>query len=267
MNAPLLLALSLLAGPPADDDQAPARGALLGIQFDCSYSAERVGTVPASGATVARVSARAGGLRIEGRPDLTEVRVRGTACASSERYLAGVRLVVERVGDEVVVRVETPDVRGGRSYASLDLVVEVPAALALDVEDSSGDLHVRNAGALDLADSSGDIDLVEVAGPVRVRDSSGDVRIRGAGRGVVIEDSSGGIDVRTVAGPVLVEADSSGDIEIGEVDGNVVVRRDSSGSIRATGVRGDFVVERDGSGSIRYDDVAGTVRVPERRRG
>lgn len=261
MNAPLLAALSLLTA-------SPAPGAQLAGRVECDYyGADRSATVPASGATGGRVSARAGGLRIEGRPGLTEVRVTGTACASDERYLEGIRLVAERVGDEVVLTVEIPEMTGfGRDHASLDLVVEVPAGLSMVVEDSSGDVYVRGVAALDLSDSSGDVDVADAAGPVRVRDSSGDVLVRAVAGGVVIEDSSGGVDVRTVAGSVLVNADSSGDIEVSDVQGDVVVRRDSSGDIRATRVRGDFVVERDGSGSIRHDEVSGTVRVPRRSR-
>ena len=51
------------------------------------YDAPRNATVNAAGATMLRIDARAGNLRVTGRADLTEVRVRGTARASSKGLL------------------------------------------------------------------------------------------------------------------------------------------------------------------------------------
>jgi len=215
------------------------------------YDAPRNATVNASGATVLKVDARAGQLRVTARHGLTEVRVRGTARAGSRGILEDIKLEAERKGNEVIVRVVVPEMRNwsGDNYAALDLVIETPATLPLDVDDSSGDIVVESVG-----------------GRIRIRDTSGEIRVRDAGSDVWISDTSGGIDVSGVKGSVDVDEDSSGEIEIYDVTGSVRVGRDSSGSIDVSRVGGDFVVERDGNGSIDYDGVKGKVDIPNKDR-
>lgn len=216
-----------------------------------NYDEPRNATVPASGATVLKIDARAGLLRVSGRTDITEVRVRGTARASSKSLLADIKLEAERRGDEVTVRAVMPemdDCCGWNREALLDLVIEVPAKLAVDIEDTSGDLTVEG-----------------VAAKVRIDDKSGNIRVRDTGD-VWIRDTSGGIDIRGVKGSVDIEEDSSGEIEVDDVTGSVHVGRDSSGSIDVSRVGGDFVVDHDGSGSIDYDEVKGKVDIPRKDR-
>lgn len=216
-----------------------------------NYDEPRNATVPASGATVLKIDARAGLLRVTGRTDITEVRVRGTARASSKSLLADIKLEAERRGDEVTVRAVMPemdDCCGWNREALLDLVIEVPAKLAVDIDDTSGDLTVES-----------------VAAKVRIDDKSGNIRVRDTGD-VWIRDTSGGIDIRGVKGSVDIEEDSSGEIEVDDVTGSVHVGRDSSGSIDVSRVGGDFVVDHDGSGSIDYDEVKGKVDIPRKDR-
>ena len=216
------------------------------------YDAPRNATVNASGATLLRIDARAGGLRVIGRPELTEVRVRGTARASSRGLLEDIKVETERNGNEVSVRAVIPETanRGWQNdHAMLDLVIETPATLQVDIDDTSGDMTVES-----------------VAGRIRIDDNSGNIRVRDAGNDVIVRDNSGGIDIQGVKGSVDIEEDSSGEIEVYDVTGSVHVGRDSSGSIDVSRVGGDFVVERDGSGSIDYDGVKGKVDIPTRDR-
>ena len=217
------------------------------------YDAPRTATVNASDATVLKIDARAGMLRVTGRTDITEVRVRGTARASSRGMLDDIKLEATRNGNEVVVQVVIPEFRDSRwngynEQALLDLVIEAPATLPLDIDDTSGDMIIES-----------------VAAKVRIEDNSGNIRVRDTGD-LWISDNSGGIDIRGVKGSVDIDEDSSGEIEIYDVTGSVHVGRDSSGSIDVSRVGGDFVVERDGSGSIDYDDVKGKVDVPSKDR-
>jgi hypothetical protein len=207
--------------------------------------------VNASGATILRIDARAGNLRVTGRADLTEVRVRGTARASTRGLLEDIKLEAVRTGNEIHVRADIPDQRNNwrwNEQALLDLVLEVPTALPLDIDDTSGDIVVES-----------------IAAKVRIEDNSGDIRTRETGD-VWISDNSGGIDVRNVKGSVDIDEDSSGEIEVYDVSGSVHVGRDSSGSIDVSRVGGDFVVESDGSGSIDYDGVKGKVDIPSKDR-
>ena len=216
------------------------------------YDAPRNATVNASGATLLRIDARAGMLRVTGRAGITEVRVRGTARASSRDLLEDIKLEATRNGNEVTVRALIPEFRDSgwhNDHALLDLVIETPATLPLDIDDTSGDMTIES-----------------VAAKIRIEDNSGNIRVRDAGGDVWISDSSGGIDVSGVKGSVDIDEDSSGEIEIYDVTGSVHVGRDSSGSIDVSRVGGDFVVERDGSGSIEYDGVKGKVDIPQKDR-
>jgi hypothetical protein len=220
--------------------------------FAQDYDAPRDATVNASGATMLRIDARAGNLRVTGRADITEVRVRGTARASSKGMLEDIKLEAVRTGNEIHVRADIPEQRNNswrwNEQALLDLVLEVPTTLPLDIEDTSGDITVES-----------------VAAKVRIDDNSGNIRVRETGD-IWITDSSGGIDIRNVKGSVDIDEDSSGEIEVYDVTGSVHIGRDSSGGIDVSRVGGDFIVERDGSGSIDYDGVKGKVDIPSKDR-
>jgi hypothetical protein len=212
---------------------------------DCSHRSPREATVKTNGARRIRVIARAGDLKIQGRAGASTVAVHGTACSSRESGLDEIKLIAERRGDEIHVEASMPDEWFGGARR-LDLSLEVPSSLPLDVDDSSGSVEIRDVAALEIEDSSGELRIENVAGAVTVRDGSGEIVIDGAGS-VVIAD------------------DGSGSVRISGVKGSVVVQDDGSGSIEVSDVGGDFAVEHDGSGGITHDGVRGTVRIPRRR--
>ena len=244
------LALVLLAAPAS---AAP---------FDCRYTAERTASADTSGAQRIEIVARAGDLDL--RPGAgSVVTATGTACSSSEEYLAQTRVHARRDGDVVRVYVQTPDeMQGiGMVYATLDLAVAVPAGLPVQVTDTSGDLTGRDLHITHLTDSSGDIRLHGMHGDIDIRDSSGEVRVEDTAGRVRINDSSGDIVVRG-ARDVEIPSDSSGDIEIERVTGGVRIDQDSSGDIRISGVGRDVELLADSSGEVIVHDVKGSVRVP-----
>ena len=221
-------------------------------QRDADYTAPREASASTAGARRIFVDAGAGSLRIEGKRGLTEVRARGTAYASSRGMLDQIKLVATRRGDVVELRTEIPEQRGGdwdNWQAGIDLVVEVPDSLALDVEDGSGSLEIRNVGALEVRDGSGEMTIEHVRGALTIRDGSGTIRV---------DDVRGAVDIPD---------DGSGTIEIRRVAGSVHVGSKGSGSIDVDDVAGSFTVVSKGSGSVSYDNVKGAVQVPERRRG
>jgi hypothetical protein len=233
---------------------------------DCRYDEPREAGLDAVGVRRVRVDAKAGALRIHGGTG-SRVEVRGTACASSRDRLEKITLRAERDGDEVRIDVEMPEgdwsLFGGGSR--LDLEIDVPESVELDIEDSSGALEISDVASLRLEDSSGSIEVTHVAGDVSVRDSSGEVEIEAVTGDVRISDGSGSIRVRDVRGSVTVDEDGSGSIDVSDVERDVRIGRDGSGSIRVERVGGDFTVERDGSGGIRHRDVEGRVDVPGKR--
>lgn len=245
-----------------------------GLEADgCRYEAERNATIPIEGATQARIIAGAGTLEIQGYPDLDEIRIRGRACASDQETLDRIQLKIGRDGNEVSIETKQPS--GGRQFhvtlfnrnlssgsAFLDLEIDVPASLALDVTDGSGSVAIRDSGPVRLIDGSNSVKIENAAGDVSVHDGSGSVTIRQIKGNVEAKDGSNSLSVADVAGSVRIQ-DGSGSMTVQRVAGEVTVTSDASGSISVSQVEGDFTVERHGSGAVHYQDVRGRVSVPE----
>lgn len=261
----------------------------------CTSTALRNVVLDTEGITNAHIIARAGSLRIEGLPGLTEVRVAGVACAPNDKALQGVELIAEKRNDQIFIRTLIED-----SNASLEMSLEVPDSLALKVDDSRGDLTIRNVNTLELSDGAGEILVENVAGQAAIKDgsesmtvtnvggtltivdTSGDIVVSNVGQDMVIDDDGGGdmtitdvsgtvliredgsgdIDIRNVGKDVIIEDDGGGDIIVSNVEGNFLVREDGGGDIFASEIRGDFTVERDDGGSVTYQGVSGNVSWP-----
>lgn len=191
-------------------------------------TAERTAVISTSGARAVRIVALAGSLRIEGRRGLTEARAHGTASTAYPHDLGDVRLVVERHDDTVYVKTVFSD-SNQSGHQSLDLVVEVPAEVPLDVRDGSGDTDIRGVGDISIHDGSGDLRVSAVDGLVRIWDGSGEIRAS-------------------------------------RVRGDVEVLQDGSGAIDVDDIGGDFLVDRKGSGAIHFADVRGRLRLPDQSR-
>ena len=272
------LAAALLAGEPALSRNVEVRVDLpdFDVQVEpahsgrCAYEAERKVSLTASAAEWLRLDAGSGELTIEGRAGLDRVQAVGRACASDESYLEELTLTLERRGDDVVLATHYPNRNGrggwrGEDYARIDLVVEVPLDMAVDLEDSSGGMDITGTGELRIDDSSGEIFVHGVNGAVWIDDSSGSIDVRDVVGDVEVDDGSGEVELSNVQGSVLVR-DGSGGIDVAEVKGDVVIGDDGSGSIDVRDVEGDFTVRSDGSGGIRFSGIGGTVDVPADKR-
>ncbi|MBT8046862.1 MAG: DUF4097 family beta strand repeat protein [Xanthomonadales bacterium] len=236
--------------------------------WECEHSKSIDLTLDLSGSEELLIQAAAGDLNVRGVADSDRAVIKGKVCTSEEKWLAD-SVVETREGTRAEITVVLPDLGSnwslmGQKYAYLDLELEVPDHLALDIRDSSGDVEISGVGALTIKDSSGDIDIEDSAGPVNVNDSSGDIELVGIRQDVTIEsDSSGDIRGRDIGGTVRVLRDSSGDIDFRDVGASFIVERDSSGDISANRVGGDFKVMRDGSGEIDARNVEGAVEIPD----
>jgi hypothetical protein len=228
----------------------------------CRYSADRRASLDTAGATRVVINARAGDLEVRPASGATLV-AQGKACVSRESYLPQTNVAVRRKGSTVLVDVQVPEQMSGIGifYATLDLLVDVPASLPVEVTDSSGDLEVRDLRVAKVTDSSGDIVLHRPRSDVEVWDSSGDVRIDDAAGRVQVRDSSGDI-VILGAREVVIPSDSSGDITIERVAGSVLIEQDSSGDIRDADVGRDFTLLGDSSGEVRVSGVKGRTHLP-----
>jgi DUF4097 and DUF4098 domain-containing protein YvlB len=234
---------------------------------DCEFTKNIELSLDLSGTDTLAILAGAGSLKVYGNSGTDEASLTGKACASSEEWLEE-STVNTREGDLAKIEVELPDTGNswslfGDNYAYIDLELNVPENMKLDVVDSSGSIVMENVGELSLTDSSGSIKLEGVNGPLRLKDSSGSIRMNDVdGDVTIIADSSGSMAGDNIEGSVLVKRDSSGSIKFTDVSGDFTVERDSSGSITAERIGGDFTVLKDGSGGIRTSEVAGEVSTP-----
>jgi DUF4097 and DUF4098 domain-containing protein YvlB len=251
---------------------------------DCEFRADRSAGVDAQGIEKVIIRVGAGDMKTVGVTRATRVEARGPACAGSQKLLDGSQINVRREGNIVYVETELPQNNGvnflKNDYAWIDIGIAVPAGVPVDATDSSGDSRMEGLASLVMQDSSGDLEIRDVAGLVDVGDSSGDLSIERVGslrlqdssgdisvddvrQDVdVVNDSSGDMHIEAVGGYVRVENDSSGEIRIEDVKGNVTVDTDSSGSIYAGRIGGDFTVGNDSSGSIEHESIRGKVTVP-----
>lgn len=195
-------------------------------------------TVSADGATSVRIIGEEGQLEVIGVADASAVRASGEACAAKESVLEGIEIRTSRDGDQIRVEAVVPDGRGSKA---LDLLVEVPDALAVSIDDGSGSMEVRSVGSVEIEDGSGSMEISDVRGDL------------------TIDDGSGSITIDDVTGDVRVD-DGSGSMKISNVGGSVTVD-DGSGSIRVDDVSGDFTVVDDGSGGVNHSGVAGRVEI------
>jgi hypothetical protein len=251
---------------------------------ECRFTAQHDFDVDAAGLRTVALALASSDAVVEGVAGLARVEVRGRACASDQAWLAGLGVDQQRSADRLTI---TPkqvrhDAQGFASgYAYVDLHLRVPAALAIDIEGSSGDAEVRNVAALNFDTSSGDLRVDKVAGALTIEVSSGDVSGGDIGSVDVRSTASGDIRLRDVHGDVEVARSGSGDLRFDNVGGGVHigsvgsgdvsvshVERDvgvdsiGSGDVGVSDVGGNLTVRSKGSGDVRQHDVRGTVSVP-----
>lgn len=229
----------------------------------CAHSRDVDASLDAADLAAVLIFARAGSLEVRG-VDTDRVSVTGHICASDTDLLADAELNVDRFHGSARVEAILPETRW-REYIRMDLVVEMPAGLGTEIDDSSGSMEVTGVASARIDDSSGDMTVERIGGDLEIDDSSGGIRIRDVAGNVRVDDSSGEIDIDGVRGGVVIVDDGSGGIDIRNVDRDVLVQDDGSGSIDVAYIGGDFTVEHDGSGGIRYREVKGRVDVPRKR--
>lgn len=141
---------------------------------------------------------------------------------------------------------------------TVDLIVEIPARLHVDIDDGSGFIEIRDIlDGIRIDDGSGYIEINDTNGDINIDDGSGDIDIENVVGDVDIDDGSGDVNLKNTKGDIIVN-DGSGEIYAFEIDGNVRVD-DGSGSINIDGVEEDVIIEDAGSGSVSIRNVSGRV--------
>ena len=218
-----------------------------GASYD--YSEVRDLAVDAKGLTEFEIDAGAGSLSITGVDGATDITVVATIKVESrdedkarsivEKRL---RLTLERDGDRAELRSELDSGWGWDGNAAVDLEVQMPAGVALTIDDGSGSVVISGVTAsVKVDDGSGSLEISD-AGDIDIDDGSGSITITNSSGDVYVNDGSGSIDIRGVAGSVTLD-DGSGSIKVDDVGEVLIIEVDGSGSVSFSNVRG--VVEQD----------------------
>ena len=216
---------------------------------NCRVTAERTGQHPIAGAKRIAIAARAGDLEIQGQKSASQVSARGTACASDQKLLDLIRIELRLDGEVLRVNALMPDIDADdaprNAAASLDLRLEVPDHLPIELMDSSGDTEIDSVAALEVTDSSGDVTVEDVHGDVEVE-----------------ADGSGSLAFDRIDRNVMIGHDGSGDIRISNVKGDARIDSDGSGNVNVRNVAGSFTLGGKGSGEVQVAEVKGAVSIP-----
>ncbi|HEY2345653.1 MAG TPA: DUF4097 family beta strand repeat-containing protein [Xanthomonadaceae bacterium] len=254
---------------------------------ECRFEAPRNATLNFAGVHTLVIEVHQHNIHLNGTAAATG-QVRGRACASTQKQLPGLQLIQHREGDRLIVEAkdENPTFVGlvlfGNRYAYLDLHIDVPASLAVEIDVGSGDSWVKNVAELKAQVGSGDLDVAGVQGHFEAKVNSGDIKAADVGDTHVGSVGSGDFTVDQVRGSVTVGSVGSGDftaehvrgdVGIGSVGsgdasartigGNVDVGSIGSGDLHVRGVGHDLHVANIGSGDIEHADVAGKVNIPK----
>jgi len=211
-----------------------------------------------TGAQLNRLQAEtgAGSLQIIGEPNRQQIDVE----ARVHRYedtIVNLSLRQQGTTAMLVATTEQKFCMGQSPY--IDVVVRMPAALALQLTDGSGNIEIDGlTAAIEVEDGSGNLQIRGGA-LAKITDGSGDIDISGIQGDLQINDGSGGIDAQNISGNVDID-DGSGNIYVNEVKGTVQIE-DGSGNINVKSA-GALIVTEAGSGNLNYSQIHGKLQVP-----
>ena len=174
-------------------------------------------------------------------------------------------LIVERDGNEVIIKVKVPR-RNSRNISS-DLVIMVPEDSSLEIGTVSADIEIADVyGEQRLHVVSGDVDTEAYGSDVQIESVSGDIELDGDRQMMHarLNSVSGDIDTSQLAGEVeattvsgdLVIADGTFErVQTNTVNGDIVFRGvlDSDGRMDVETINGDVDIDLSGTVSARFD--------------
>jgi hypothetical protein len=225
--------------------------------------------LPADGINALMINCGAGSLRLRGVSDGGRIQI--TARIEGENFnetdfqeyiRKSIKLSLKKQANRAILQSEMDPPTGPNQDARIDLRIELPETINVDIVDGSGSIGVNALKAdLRIDDDTGSITITDTTGELRIGDSSGSIAIEEITGNVFISDGSGSISVHTVRGDLNVN-DGSGKVKIVDIDGNVTVS-DGSGSIEIQDVKKNvlIIIREEGSGLIEVDGVKGRVTI------
>ena len=197
------------------------------------------------------VSIISGSIEVSGW-DRNEVRVTGSYEDDVEEF------IFERDGDEVTIRIETPDQSFGDMDVSAYLVIQVPEDSDLDVGTVSANIDATAVrGDQQLQSVSGNVTTKAYDGDIEASTVSGEVNVESA-----VDESDGEWGLSSVSGDVTATG-LSGDLRAEVVSGEIEISGGSYSRVQAESVNGDITLAGSlvGDGRIDMESVNGGIDV------
>jgi DUF4097 and DUF4098 domain-containing protein YvlB len=163
-------------------------------------------------------------------------------------------LIVERDGDDVIVKVKTP--RKNARNVSSKLLVNVPERSSIEVTSVSADIEIADVyGEQRLHSVSGDVTMEGYEADLQIETVSGDIEISGDDKDIVVQISSvsGDIDAGGLRG----------NIEASSVSGDLTIANSAFDRVQANTVNGDlaFRARMTDGGRLDMETINGSIDV------
>ncbi|MCS6179593.1 DUF4097 domain-containing protein [Shewanella baltica] len=195
----------------------------------------------------------AGSLEIIGVGGLTQIKLVADIYSNDD---SKVILTLEKKANKAKLKADFEQ-SGFNNYSPyIDLKLQVPANLALDIDDGSGAILISKMTAdINVKDGSGEL-IINGGNNVSIDDGSGDIEVSQINGNLTIDDGSGAIKVTDVRGNIAID-DGSGNIEVANVQSPVTIT-DGSGDINVFNTKGLTILAA-GSGDVKFNKIDGPV--------
>jgi DUF4097 and DUF4098 domain-containing protein YvlB len=198
----------------------------------------------------------------DGKLHITALKIaRAATQADAQKIARTASVEIQREGARYMVKVKYPHKESVHvnfwegfdlsvPRLEVQLAIEVPPALAIQLSANSGDLFTQDLrGEQRLRASSGDVSVDGAVGPVEVTTSSGDVELMDPRRAKVTTSSG---DVEVSGSPnVLAVNTGSGDVSVDDVSDSLKIATSSGDVTIESALRGGTVSTSSGEVSIR----------------
>ncbi len=242
------------------------------------FHTQRQLTLSANDINELHIESGAGSLVIRGKEGLTEIQLSADIYTSSSNR-NNFELELDKSGNKAYLVAKIPSSFGSwiGSSPHIDVIVDVPQHMLLDIDDGSGDIKISDInasveindgsgdlnishinGSIDIDDGSGELVVNNIVGDISIVDGSGEMTLKNIKGSVEIDDGSGGIYAQNITGSADIN-DNSGDLVVRQVDG-VVTITDGSGDIDVETTGGLKILEA-GSGDLRVKDINGSLDI------
>lgn len=231
----------------------------------CKFEAPRNLQLDLTGVRAVQIEVHSQDLHLVGSHGSKGLTLTGKACASDQATLDQLQVTQRREGDQLLI-----DIGGnnhlsfalfGSAYANLEVSVQLPANLPVNVSVGSGDAEVRGVQQLQSQVGSGDLHVRQIAGKFATSVGSGDADATDIGSLDLGAVGSGDFKAEGIKGDAKVGSIGSGDVVLRTVGGNVHADTLGSGDFTVSDVAGDFTLGAKGSGDVSHGGVKGKVSV------